>query len=380
MKIYLLYEFLSEPGGLERLLINNANFLKEQGHDVEILTCHLDKNIHNLLPFGDVKINSISKFQTPFEFLNLLLCFLGLNNLSRYNPDLFISYSFPCNYLIRNKNVQKIDYMNHFPHFLYFSQKEKIKWASSSQGIKRWISVIISWFLGGYLKKTDYKLVHLNSLIFTNSKFTKKIIDPIYHIKSVVSYPPLDEGFHPVKSGLRQKFIFSSGRIIPVKKYDWLIESLKYCKNKIPLYLSGAIEEGYKKQLLELAEKNNVKVTFLGRLTTQKLIEYYSAAEVFVFPTPKFDFGLVVGESIACGTPVVVWGDGGGQVEMVTNKINGFYAKPYDLRDYARKIDLIIDSKMKTKNHSKILNSALKFNVSTVKKGFIREINRVIKQ
>ncbi|MFA6023177.1 MAG: glycosyltransferase family 4 protein [Candidatus Pacearchaeota archaeon] len=380
MKIYLLYEFLSEPGGLERLMINNANFLREQGHDVEILTCHFDKKILELLPFGDIKINSVSKFNTKFEFLNLALCFLGFNNMKKYNPDLFISYSFPCNYLIRNKQAKKINYMNHFPHFLYFTQKEKSKWASSTQGIKRWASVILSWFLGNYLKKLDYKLVHKNDLIFTNSIFTKKIIDPIYGIDSIVNYPPLDKEFHPVKSDIKEKFIFSSGRVIPVKKFDWLIESLKYCKNKIPLYISGAIEESYKKELLEFAEKNNVEVKFLGRLSTEKLIEYYSAAQLFAFPIPKFDFGLVVGESLACGTPVVVWGDEGGQTEMVIDKVNGYLAKPHELEDFAKKIDMIIDSKMKTKNHAKILNSAKKFSVSTVKKEFVKEVNKVIKK
>ena len=88
--ICLIYEFLSEQGGLERELINHTRFLQEEGYDIEILTCHLDKKILKLLPFEGIKIREISKIRTPFESLNLVLCFLGLNTLYKFNPDLFI--------------------------------------------------------------------------------------------------------------------------------------------------------------------------------------------------------------------------------------------------------------------------------------------------
>lgn len=377
-KIYLIYEFLSEQGGLEREIIIHGNYLKEAGYDVKVLTCHLDPKILKLLPFEGLKIEEISTIKSKYEAVKLITCFLGFNKLKKYNPDAFLSYSAPCNFLIRNKKAKKINYINHFPHFLYLKGKEKIEWAASTQGMKRWISVVLSWILGPLLKKTDTRLVRINNLNFTNSEFTKKRIDSIYSINTIVSYPPLDKRFFPVKQTIKQKFIFSSSRIIPDKKYEWLIEAVSYMKNKRLIFVAGTVQDSYKNVLLSLAKKYKVELKFLGRLTTEQIREYYSSAEVFAFPTPEEDFGLVPAESLACGTPVVVWGDGAGPTEQVINGVNGYHAKPYELKDFAAKIDKIIDSNMKKKNYKKIIESSKKFSAAEVKKNFLKEFEKIL--
>ena len=376
--VSLIYEFLSEQGGLEREIISHANFLKRAGYEVDVLTCHLDPKILKLLPFEGIPVKVISSFKTPFESLNLILSFLGFNNLKTHNPDLFLSYSAPCNFLLRNKSTKKINYINHYPHYLY--EKDKIEWARSTPGIKRWISVILSWFAGEYLKKIDKILLKKNNLNFVNSEFTKNRLKKIYNMDFIVSYPPIDPKFKPSKKIIGDKFIFSSSRIIPDKKYDWLIKSLKYLKNKIPLYIAGSVNEDYKKELLSLAVKNKVIIRFLGKLNTEQIIDYYTNALVFAFPAPKEDFGLVPAESLACGTPVVAWNDGAGPTEQITNGVNGYLAKPYDLRDYAAKIDLCIKKDIKNKNKRKILKSSEKFSAKKIEKEFIKEINKVLSQ
>lgn len=375
-KICLIYEFLSEQGGLERELINHSNFLMQEGYDVTILTCHFDKNILSLMPFEGIKIKKISLIKTPLESLNLILCFLGLNKLNKINPDLFISYSFPCNFLLRNKKTKKINYINHYPHFLY--EKDKIEWAKATPGVKRWIAVALSWFFGSWLKKLDKKLLLKNNLNFVNSEFTKKRLTKIYNIDFIVSYPPVSPAFKKSKKLIKKKFIFSSSRIIPDKKYEWLIEAVSCMKRKLPLYIAGSVEPSYKKKLIKLAKEMKVNLKILGKLNTKEIIQYYSDAEVFAFPAPKEDFGLVPVESLSCGTPIVVWNDDSGPTEQVINGINGFCAKPYDVKDFAKKIDLCILSKIKTKNKFEILKSTKKFSNLEVKKSFIKEIKKIL--
>ncbi len=376
-RIVLVYEFLSEQGGLERELINHANFLKDEGYDVKVLTCHLDKKILDLLPFGGIKVEEISIIKTPVEWVNLALCFLGINNLRKHNPDLFISYSAPCNFLIRNKKNKKVNYVNHYPHFLY--EEDKIEWAFGTQGIKRKISLFLGLALGDYLKRLDKRLLQKNKLIFMNSEFTKKRLEKLYKINgTVVSYPPLDPKFKPGHKKLKENYIFSSSRIIPDKKYEWLIKALSHLKNKMPLYMAGSVEPSYKESLLALASKCNVEIKFLGRLKTDEIITNYTNAKVFAFPAPLEDFGLVPAESLACGTPVVVWGDGAGPTEQIIDGVNGYWAKPYDIIDFAAKIDKCIDSKLKEKNRKKILESAKKFSYPEIKKEFVKEIDKIL--
>jgi glycosyltransferase involved in cell wall biosynthesis len=49
------------------------------------------------------------------------------------------------------------------------------------------------------------------------------------------------------------------------------------------------------------------------------------------------DFGLGPVEAMACGTPVVVWDDGGGPCETTVTGFSGFRARPYDFEDFAEK-------------------------------------------
>ena len=40
---------------------------------------------------------------------------------------------------------------------------------------------------------------------------------------------------------------------------------------------------------------------------------------------------------MACGTPAVVWNDGGGSCETVLDGKTGFKAEPYNIEDFAEK-------------------------------------------
>lgn len=381
MKICLVYDFLTEFGGLEREMLNHARMLKKAGYEVEILTYHYDKEILEKMNFLDIKVRNIPVVKTKNEFFNIFssifLSFLGIYKLKE-NPDLFIAYSFPANFLVRNKKTNKVNFMNHYPHFLYLGRKEKIEWASSTKGMKRKAVTLLSWFLGDYFRKLDYKLVRNANLNFSNSNFTKRRLDSLYNIESVVSYPPLDPVFKPSRKIINEKFIFCSGRIIPDKKYEWLVESVSYMKNKIPLYLSGQGNPAYISKIKELAKQKKINIKFLGRLSTEDLITYYTSASAFAFGTPKEDFGLVPTESLACGTPVVVWGDGGGPTEQIIDGINGFHAKPYNLKDFAKKLDEILDKDLKNKNKNKIIESAKKFSFEEIEKIFVNKIKSIL--
>lgn len=377
-KIFLLYEFFSEMGGLERELINHAKFLRDAGYKIKILTCHIDKEILKSLDIDRIEIESIGSIKTENEFLNLVYCLLGFNIINKYDPDAFISYSAPMNYIIRKKKNVKIDFVNHLPNFLYLQGKEKIAWAKGTKGYKRSAAVVLAWVIGWHLKKVDKKLVLQNKLVFANSKHTKKKVDATYNINSVVSYPPLDTKFKPRKTKNTNQFIFSSSRIIPDKKYDWLVKIVSKIDKKIPCYVSGSIEPTYKKELEKLAKEFNANITFLGMIDFERLLEMYSDAAVFAFPTPDEDFGLVPAESMACGTPVVIWGDGAGPTEQVIDGINGYHAKPYDFEDYASKITRALNENLKKKNRDKIIKSAEKFSATYIKKDFINEIKKVV--
>ena len=61
---------------------------------------------------------------------------------------------------------------------------------------------------------------------------------------------------------------------------------------------------------------------FLGRICGEELARYYSASDVFVFPSLTDTFGLVLLEAMACGTPVAAY-PAPGPVDVVTPGVTG---------------------------------------------------------
>lgn len=54
-----------------------------------------------------------------------------------------------------------------------------------------------------------------------------------------------------------------------------------------------------------IANQNVIGVVFLGTVDNSQLPKYYSAAHVFVLPSIEDGFGMVMGEALSCGCPVI---------------------------------------------------------------------------
>jgi glycosyltransferase involved in cell wall biosynthesis len=81
---------------------------------------------------------------------------------------------------------------------------------------------------------------------------------------------------------------------------------------------------------------------------SEMLARYYSAADLFVYPTKADVFGLVVAESISCGTPVITFSVGG-IPEIVDHMVTGYLAREGDLKDLMYGIDLFLtNSQLRT--------------------------------
>lgn len=115
------------------------------------------------------------------------------------------------------------------------------------------------------------------------------------------------------------------GRITPEKGLDTVIEALGILKRKgmsCSLYLLGKALEDYAQQLKRLAEEHGVqgRVFFLQARPMEKLVSFYNALDVLVLPSRSTSwwieqFGRVIVEAQACGTPVV--GSDSGEIPIV---------------------------------------------------------------
>jgi glycosyltransferase involved in cell wall biosynthesis len=115
---------------------------------------------------------------------------------------------------------------------------------------------------------------------------------------------------------LSAETLLSVGRLVDVKGHRVLIEALALLAPDRPDLRLRVVGEGPERDSLEaLAARLGVadRVTFLGALDRERLAAEYRSADLFVLPSLREGFGVVLLESLASGTPVVATASGGPQ-------------------------------------------------------------------
>ncbi len=118
---------------------------------------------------------------------------------------------------------------------------------------------------------------------------------------------PLKDSRAPV--GKRQLLFLS--RLHPKKGLELLLQAWAGLPQNMAkaweLRIAGNGEETYVKQLQRVAAALGCgeTVTFMGPLYGEAKVNAYQEASLFVLPTYSENFGIVVAEALACGTPVI---------------------------------------------------------------------------
>jgi glycosyltransferase involved in cell wall biosynthesis len=81
-----------------------------------------------------------------------------------------------------------------------------------------------------------------------------------------------------------------------------------------------------------------VNVIFTGPVDRQTLRGLYQQASLFVLPSLEDGFGMVIGEAMASGLPVICSTASAGP-ELITDKIHGFLIQPGDIAGLTEKIE-----------------------------------------
>ena len=98
------------------------------------------------------------------------------------------------------------------------------------------------------------------------------------------------------------------GRLIPEKGVDLLLKVLVKVKEELPDVRAVIVGDGPERGRLERMARNlglEKNVLFTGFLPYERVIALMKASKVFVLPSRREGFGMVVLEAMACGLPVV---------------------------------------------------------------------------
>ncbi len=202
-------------------------------------------------------------------------------------------------------------------------------------------------------KKEIYDSSHLTIVVPSNwlAERAKKSILSNKEVK--VIYNGIDEKiFSPTKKNIARNilnlpmdkkillFSASGGIKNPQKGGKHLIEVFNFLKNQEDiLFLNLGGDSGVK-------HSRWIDVPYI--IDEKKLALYYSAADLFVYPSLVESFGLVAAESLACETPVITF-NYSALPEIVDNEV-GYLAEYKNSQDLIKGIKIFLNNKTLTKN------------------------------
>lgn len=181
----------------------------------------------------------------------------------------------------------------------------------------------------------------------------KTIVLPyILDIQPFVNLPRIEEARRafPVLQNDAPKVLFLS-RVHPKKGVEVLIRAVAMLHAEgmtCETVIAGPGNRSYINQLQAMADEQGVAdhVHFVGMVKGSLKLSLYQACDVFVLPTHQENFGLVLPEAMACGTPVVttrgvdIWREiqavgmtiAEGNPQEMSEAIRSLLAQPAELR------------------------------------------------
>ena len=132
------------------------------------------------------------------------------------------------------------------------------------------------------------------------------------------------------------KVILAIGQFIRRKGFDILLQAAARLPEDVGIYIVGGLPtEEYLKMHQELGLTH---VHFAGFKKKDELLKYYKASDLFVLPTREDIWGLVVGEAMACGLPVITTDRCVAGLELIQDGVSGYLVPAEDPQALADRI------------------------------------------
>ena len=148
--------------------------------------------------------------------------------------------------------------------------------------------------------------------------------------------------------------IIHAGKIVPAKKTEKLLNSLKFVNEKnIKLILVGSIYKEYRK-ILNKNINNDKRITYIGWKNAEELSKIFCAGDVLIQPGSS---SAIFEQAICSGLPIVLRKTKLGQ--YLVSKDNGILLKKDDEREISKIIiQLNKNKKILKKMHLNAINFA----------------------
>jgi len=358
MKIALLHDFLTQLGGAERVLCEFHKIFPSAA----VYTLFHDpiKTLHRFDGW-DVRTSFLQKFPHKINYKWYLpLLPLAVRSLDLSEYDLVLSDTSALIKGIKlSPKTTHICYCHTPTRYLWQERKNYVDNLPYPALVKAGVQPVLS-----LLKKWDYAAAQKVNYFIANSQEVRGRIKKFYQRDSEVIYPPVDTNFFtPSTATTREPFYLAAGRIEPYKRFDIAIDACQMLN--IPLKIAGT--GSIMQKLRKTASKN---VEFLGLVSDDELRSLYRGAKAFLFPA-KEDAGIMILESLACGTPAICFREGGA-MEFVREGTDGEFFDFQDARSLAKALVRFQETKY---DPDSLVNRARQFRQEIFRENILNFIN-----
>ncbi|SFV71526.1 Alpha-1,4-N-acetylgalactosamine transferase PglJ [hydrothermal vent metagenome] len=285
-------------GGAERAMLTLSKQFVKDGHSVTILA--LSKNNFYTIPKGvemvylskmnDSLLGLIKMFYMPYHAWRLK------QYVKKHNVVLVQSYLFRANFVNLLSRI--------------LGAKQLIQVVNRSVVSRFWnegLSGKINLSLIGYLYPRADMIIHISMQMkddfnkhFFIRKNEKVIYNP-YDIKAVLSQS--SEAIEDFTFKSHKRYLITVGRLIPLKRFQDVLEALSRLDSDIELILLG---DGVERKFLEELAKELLiekRVHFLGQV--ENPFKYIKKSDIFISSSAVEGFPNVLIESMLCKTVVI---------------------------------------------------------------------------
>jgi len=356
LKVAIVHDWLVTIAGAEKVLIELLELFPQADlfSIVEFLSPLERKKLLN----KKAKTTFIQHLPFSSKFFRNYLPFfpLAIEKLELKEYDLIISSSWAFAKGIKKEPHQK--------HICYCHTPIRYAWdlfeeyTSSLPPIKKQIVRIIL----KNIRLWDIKTSKNVDLFIANSSCVQERIKRIYKRKAVVINPPIDTyKFEPWFK--KEDYYLTLSRLVPYKKTALIVEAFNNMPDKKLIVVGKGEELSY----LQKIAKSNIQV--LGYQEDKEVVNLMQRAKGFVYGALE-DFGIVMGEALSTGTPVIAYGKCGA-LDIVKEGKNGIFFHEQTPQEIIKAVKKFEEIEF---DYEIIRNSALKFS----RENFRKKVKKVI--
>ena len=182
------------------------------------------------------------------------------------------------------------------------------------------------------------------------------------------------------KLGINEEIAFIAvGNYIHRKGFDLLIKASASLPKNVGVYIVGGTPT---EEYIQLKNSLNLEnVHFVEHLTKEKLMEYYRAADLCVFPTRYDIWGLIVVEALGYGLPIITTDQCVAGLELVKDGYNGYIVPANDSDALSKKMLEVLSSNWLTKKtYENVLESIKEYSIENMAKDYYEIFTKLLEE